>query len=146
MKEKAIIVDFDGTLCDAKARRHYLEGSAPNFDKFYMAAAFCSPHKWCVDIVNRYAESHAVIIVTGQPEQFHDYIKMWLEKHDLAYAKILGRATADFRKDAIVKEDIYKCVIEPHYDVLFCIDDRKQVVDMWRSLGLVCLQCDEGNF
>jgi len=26
------------------------------------------------------------------------------------------------------------------------IDDRKQVVDMWRELGLVCLQVDKGEF
>lgn len=32
------------------------------------------------------------------------------------------------------------------YRVLVVLDDRKQVVDMWRSLGLTCLQVAEGNF
>lgn len=36
--------------------------------------------------------------------------------------------------------------IKDKYDVLFAIDDRSSVVDMWRDLGLVCLQCAEGAF
>lgn len=56
------------------------------------------------------------------------------------------RKDGDFRKDSIVKEEIYREWIEPFHEVLFCIDDRKQVVDMWRSIGLTCLQCAEGNF
>lgn len=56
------------------------------------------------------------------------------------------RKTGDYRKDCIVKEEIYRKDIEPIYDILFCVDDRKQVVDAWRELGLTCLQCAEGNF
>ena len=31
-------------------------------------------------------------------------------------------------------------------NVLFILDDRNGVVEMWRSLGLKCLQVAEGNF
>ena len=31
-------------------------------------------------------------------------------------------------------------------DVLFVVDDRQKVVDMWRDLGLVVLQPAPGNF
>lgn len=56
------------------------------------------------------------------------------------------RKNDDYRQDAVIKEEIYNLYIQPKFDVLFCIDDRKQVVDAWRNLGLVCLQCDEGQF
>jgi hypothetical protein len=36
--------------------------------------------------------------------------------------------------------------IRPNYDVKYVIDDRDQVVDMWRSLGLRVLQVAPGNF
>ena len=39
------------------------------------------------------------------------------------------RADGDFRQDAIIKTEIYKNEIEPSFEILFCIDDRKQVVD-----------------
>jgi len=28
----------------------------------------------------------------------------------------------------------------------FVVDDRQQVVDMWRRNGITCLQCDVGDF
>jgi len=30
--------------------------------------------------------------------------------------------------------------------VLFIVEDRSSVVDMWRAQGLVCLQCAPGEF
>lgn len=29
-------------------------------------------------------------------------------------------------------------------DILFTIDDRQSVVDMWRANGITCLQCKKG--
>jgi len=31
-------------------------------------------------------------------------------------------------------------------DIAFAVDDRQQVVDMWRANGVTCLQCDVGDF
>ena len=56
------------------------------------------------------------------------------------------RKDYDNRQDAVIKEEIYKLHIQPKFNVLFCVDDRKQVVDMWRRIGLICLQCAEGEF
>jgi hypothetical protein len=44
------------------------------------------------------------------------------------------------------QEYIYENLIKPEYNVLCTIDDRQRVVDMWRSIGLTCLQVDYGNF
>ena len=53
----------------------------------------------------------------------------------------------EFEKDAKIKHEIYINQIEPKYDVQFVIDDRKQVVDMWRNVvGLKVAQVAEGNF
>jgi hypothetical protein len=58
---------------------------------------------------------------------------------------LLMRKDGDFRADHIVKQEI----LDKHIDkerVLFVLDDRQQVVDMWRRNGLVCFQVAEGNF
>ena len=52
----------------------------------------------------------------------------------------------DSRKDSIVKQEIYEMCIKDKYNVLFVLDDRDQVVNMWREQGLKCLQVAEGNF
>ena len=57
------------------------------------------------------------------------------------------RETQDNRKDSIVKHEIYTTCIKDRWDVLFVLDDRNQVVDMWRNtLNLPCLQVAEGDF
>jgi hypothetical protein len=55
------------------------------------------------------------------------------------------RKEHDFRSDQAVKKEIYQRDIEPLYEIIFCVDDRQRVVDAWRDLGLICLQCAPGN-
>ena len=56
------------------------------------------------------------------------------------------RKEGDHRRDSIVKKEIYDTLIKDEFDVEFVLDDRQQVVDMWREIGLKCLQVAEGNF
>jgi hypothetical protein len=56
------------------------------------------------------------------------------------------RKTDDFRKDSIIKEEIYQENIEGKYNVLCVLDDRNQVVDFWRAKGLTCFQVAPGDF
>jgi hypothetical protein len=149
VKTKAIIVDLDGTLCNAEHRKHHVETDGKkNWEAFYSNLVHDIPNEWCQLIIDKFDSdgSSDIIFVSGRPDSYRELTVQWLRKHSLARHKLLMRMAGDFRKDSIVKEEIYKEQIEPLYDVLFCIDDRKQVVDMWRSLGLTCLQCAEGDF
>ncbi len=57
------------------------------------------------------------------------------------------RKSGAYRKDFIVKKEIFSEQIKDKYFIRFCIDDRNQVVDMWRKdMGLTCLQVDYGDF
>ena len=52
----------------------------------------------------------------------------------------------DHRKDCYVKYDIAK-TIQKEFKILSVLDDRNQVVDMWRNgLKLPCFQVADGNF
>jgi len=50
------------------------------------------------------------------------------------------RKGGDRRPDTIVKHEILRRFFEKK-DILFVVD-RPSVVEMWRSEGLVCLQCN----
>ena len=56
------------------------------------------------------------------------------------------RPEGDFRKDAVVKLELFDEHVREHFDVKGVVDDRDAVVAMWRSLGLMCMQVAPGNF
>lgn len=57
------------------------------------------------------------------------------------------RASEDYRKDAVIKKEIFKREIQNQFYVEFLLDDRNQVVDMWRKeLQLACFQVNYGDF
>lgn len=145
-KPDAIICDLDGTLCDAINRRQYVEGKDKNFDKFYAEAKNDKPNKWCKFILESIPRSVSIIIVTGRPEKWMTEAGEWMDRFNIRFNEFYARKDGDFRQDFIIKQEIYETHIKDKYNVLFCLDDRKQVTDMWRRNGLICLQCDDGNF
>tara|TARA_R100000742_G_C4277440_1_gene99311 strand:+ start:938 stop:1642 length:705 start_codon:yes stop_codon:yes gene_type:complete len=57
------------------------------------------------------------------------------------------REDDDTDKDRYVKLELYKEHIKPHWKVDLVLDDRNQVVEMWRhGAKLPCLQVADGNF
>lgn len=144
MKRKAIIVDLDGTLYNTDHRQHLVD--AKKWKEFYEAMADDTVNEWCANLIHGFRIDYTVILVTGRPAEYDGITRNCLMDDAVYFDKLLMRPTGDYRQDAVVKAEIYKDRIEPYYDVLFCVDDRQQVVDMWRSLGLVCLQCAKGDF
>jgi len=152
-KPKAIIVDVDGTLADMRGIRGPFEWDKVHLDK---------PHQDVIDLVNELASvrelippgkpfrempfKYKIIITTGRDGVCEDATKNWLLENYINYDDFYIRKEGDFRKDNIIKSEIYMDHIRPKYDVAFVIDDRDQVVEMWRSLGLRVLQVAPGNF
>jgi hypothetical protein len=54
------------------------------------------------------------------------------------------RKSGDNRPDYIIKEEMWK---EANKNILFVLDDRRSVVNMWRrQLGIVCFAVADGDF
>lgn len=144
-KKNAIIVDIDGTLANNQERRLLLE-ETKNWDVFNSSVERDFLNVWCNEVINKFKSTHKIILVTGRREICKSDTLLWLKQHQVDFDDIYFRGAEDFRKDEIVKEEIYNNFIKEKYNILFVIDDRANVVKMWRSLGLVCLQCDFGEF
>jgi hypothetical protein len=56
------------------------------------------------------------------------------------------REEGNNEKDSIVKRRLFEDNIRGKYYIEYVLDDRNQVVDMWRNMGLTCLQVAEGDF
>jgi hypothetical protein len=146
-KAKSIIIDLDGTLCDCTHRRHFLDEKRPDWRSFNESMREDGLNSWCLDLIHAMGNAgFKILLVSGRGDDFRDATVDWLQKYAVPYDLLAMRPAKDNRKDSLVKFELYQKLIEPQYDVHFVVDDRKQVVDMWRELGLTCLQCAEGNY
>ena len=132
----AIICDIDGTLAHMKDRSPY-DWNKVGEDKVDPII------KNLLDAVKGY---YIIILISGRDEACREETNKWLRKYDIPHALLFMRPEGDIRKDLIVKRELFEKCIRPYYDIEFVLDDRNQVVDMWRSLGLKCLQVQEGDF
>ncbi len=133
---KAIICDLDGTL--ALLNRNPFDASTCDQDELNVPVA---------NIVKTFKEKgHAIILVSGRMDEYKPQTLLFLEKHQIPYDELLMRKAKDMRKDSIIKREIYQQHIQGKWYIEFILDDRNQVVDMWRSEGLVCCQVAPGDF
>lgn len=136
MLQPAIVCDIDGTLAHMHDRSPY-DWSKVGNDKVDI------PIAWLTSILFR---SVSVILVSGRDESCRKETEDWLAKNSICYTKLIMRKEGDNRPDEVVKEEIFNENIRGNYNVRFVLDDRNKVVDMWRQLGLKCLQVAEGDF
>lgn len=88
----------------------------------------------------------SIVLVSGRKETARAQTSIWIDKYSIPCDALFMRKAGDNRKDVIVKREIYEAKFKGKYNVLFVLDDRDQVVDMWRQEGLWCLQVAPGDF
>jgi predicted kinase len=87
-----------------------------------------------------------VILFSGRDSVCRPETEQWLEDNGVPYHELYMRPEKDSRKDNIIKLELFNEHIRDNYDVLFVLDDRNQVVEMWRELGVQCFQVAAGDF
>lgn len=129
-----ILVDIDGTLAHNTGR---------------------SPYDWHRVLEDRVDESVAkvikdiasipIIICTGRSAAALEDSKKWLAENDITYDEIYCREYRDNRPDWVVKEEMWRDIAKRH-NIIALIDDRDQVVNRARALGLKVLQVEHHTF
>ena len=131
---KAILVDIDGTLAMMNDR---------------------SPFDWsrvgedtCNGIVKRLVNDYqgTVIVMSGRDSVCRQQTMEWLEDNEIDYDFLFMREQGNTEKDSIIKRRLFDENVRGKYFVEYVLDDRNQVVEMWRNMGLMCLQVADGNF
>lgn len=156
----AILVDLDGTLA--------LMGDRKPFD--WLKVGSDAVNQPVRDLVNWVSYGYGlaerrvlhVIFMSGRDESCRTQTLDWLQHQaglltdaqgfdnvedrvDFGF-ELFMREAGDSRKDSVVKLELFDRHVRNIYDVQFVLDDRNQVVDMWRTLGLTCLQVAPGDF
>jgi len=136
----AIICDLDGTLALLNGRNPYDASDCVN-------DLLNRPVAQLLKTICRSRPEVKILLVSGREQKYMHQTWDWLEKHDIPYDYLFMRCTGDTRKDAIIKREIYDYYIRNQFNVWFVLDDRRQVVEMWRDeLGLPVFQVDWGEF
>jgi hypothetical protein len=93
------------------------------------------------------AAGHGIVFCSGRDAVCRAQTEAWLALHvGVPYLGLFMRPEGDTRRDSVVKREIFDTEIRDRYQVVGVFDDRQQVVQMWRELGLTVFQVVEGDF
>lgn len=132
----AVVFDIDGTLA--------LMGDRGPFD-------WLRVHKDDVNsIVSEQIEFHRsrgrkILVVSGRDAICRKITEDWLDMYGITYDALFMRPEGDYRKDTLIKREIYENEIKDRYNLLAVYDDRLQVLEMWNKLGIFAFNVNQGN-
>ncbi len=139
---KCILVDIDGTAAKIHDRSPF-DWSNVGRDK---------PNTSVLNVVRAMRTAgYAVVFLSGRDSAARTETVSWLHRHlgwtESSDYALFMRPRNDMRKDSIVKRELFDAHIRGRYFVELVLDDRDQVVSLWRrDLGLTCWQVDYGDF
>lgn len=148
LKKPALIIDIDGTMAlHTEEMRGHFEYSKVLYDE---------PNWHVINMVRRILAYRSPVMpqltpvyMSGRADendgQVREHTEIWLNTYtdwDWKYRNLhmrpefLPDGKRDFRKDDIVKEELYHQYVEPEFDAVAAIDDRPRVLRMWQRLGI----------
>lgn len=139
---RAWLVDIDGTLAHMSGRKPYM------WDR----VGEDTPAEAVIQVVKalaafaEFVEPLRIVVMSGRDEVCRPQTESWLNTHVPVWHELHMRAHKDNRKDSIVKAELFDRHVRDRFWVQGVLDDRNQVVEMWRAMGLVCLQVAPGDF
>lgn len=142
-KPFAIVLDMDATLClNTTGRPFYGEGAADGMRSD-------EPVMEIVELVNilQLQGFYNIIILTGREDtpECRKATSDWLEAHAINPSKIYMRPKGNYSSGEECKKKIIEDIMQ-EYCVRLVIDDSNKCVKMYRDLGLICLQPNDGKF
>lgn len=123
----AIIVDVDGTIAQ-------MEGRGP-FE--WHRVGEDSPRLFVIDmVINYHRQGYKIIIVSGRSDECKAETLEWLNYHMIPHHELHMRKQGDFRKDSVIKEEIFWTNLAHKYNIVAAIDDRPMMIRAWHELKI----------
>lgn len=137
--ETAVIFDIDGTLA-------HMNGKRGPFDWKKVGRDDVDEPMRRINHAIANDGRYTIIMVSGRDSVCREETIAWLQENSFAFDHLFMRPENDFRKDSLIKKEIYENEIRDRFNVMIVFDDRDQVVKTWRDLGLKCAQVEPGLF
>ena len=139
--EECIIFDIDGTLCDLSHRLPLKKSKK----LFHLSCINDKPKFEIIALYKSLSKNYKIVGISCRPEFSRSQTLKWLNYYNIFFDELFLRDDNDTRNDAEIKFDFLN-ELKLKYKILFAVDDRQSVVDMFRKNGVTCLQVDYGDF
>jgi len=147
MDQQVIICDLDGTIASCEWRRHFVEPEPPSRHKDWTSFFRGIPFDPVVPEVKKMLEDYEangfkIVYVSARPDYTRPQTIAWLTKHSCPGGppfELYMRASGDSRHDPEVKQDILNGALAKYFKaglIHKVVDDRPQVIEMWKRNGL----------
>ena len=151
---KNIIFDLDGTLALIDDRRALStkDNGKIDWDIFFDPnnINLDKPNQPAIKVAQMFKDNGLrIVIFSGRLKTTKDVTKKWLEKFNVPFDVLKMRPDNKqfkFMSDDDLKQGWLDTLFTNKEDIFAVFDDRKKVVDMWRSNGLNVFQVAEGDF
>lgn len=97
-------------------------------------------------VIDAHQAGKTVIVMSGRSDSCRKETAQWLVDNGIPYEHLFMRKNGDMRADWIVKDELIRKHVHNRYNVVYCLDDRNQVVDHNRDMGYRVFQVAPGNF
>lgn len=136
---KAILLDVDGTAMNISPERGPFDWAQVLLD---------TPNEPVVECVKAMQSAgYQVVVMSGRSDVSREDTLLQLEDAGIQVAELWMRTDGDMRGDRVVKRELFDAHIRNQWNIVFALDDRDQVVDMYRQdLQLPVFQVNYGGF
>lgn len=115
-------------------------------EEFHSACVFDKVVPACKALIDMAEEKGIkVILLSARPARFKPQTEEWLTKNKIHYDQLILSHYPEL-SDPDYKLKMYRELIEPFTEVLFTVDDRDIVVQMWRDNAITCLDIAGNHF
>ncbi len=144
------VFDIDGTLADCSHRLHFIEQKPKDWTSFFAAVRGDAPIPHMVLLCSSLmGAENRIAFVSGRSDECRSETLAWLNRnigYDAGDCPLYMRKAGDYRADDIVKMELLARLRSDGHEPIMVFDDRKRVVDAWRSAGVPCAQVAPGDF
>lgn len=119
-------------------RIHHIRGKPKDRDALFAGIAQDKAIHAMVRLCNVLHDAGLrIVLCSGCTERYRAETIEWLARHAVRYHELRLRRDGDRRSDTVAKREMLTGLVRAR--ILFIVEDRARVVEMWRKEGFVCL-------
>ena len=159
-----VVFDLDSTLADGYHRLHHIKKEPKDWDTFFAECGGDIPINDTIELLRILCSAHAQVEIwsartEGQELEIRNTTVEWLTKQGIgikdekapkfgncSVERLLMRNYHDHSDDDDLKLKWLKHSEEARQAPDIVFEDRRRVVEMFRSQGIACFQVADGDF
>jgi hypothetical protein len=144
--QRAVVVDIDGVLADARGRQHHLSWDRRDWDAFFDDCGDDPVVDEVRTLVSLLDRSLVVLLVTARPLRVRDLTRSWLEEHGLRWDLLVMRPTHEHAPAVVFKQGVVEELRGEGFELELAMEDDPRNREMYQDAGIPCLYVHSGYY